>query len=113
MYSSKWFDKVQYIFFKISFFSQLQEKSENINNTSRRSHGNDSKYGFHNGNNESVDELPLPPPPNGGSPQRSYNSPPKNNNNNNTNINNNGPSGPTVPPKIERHKKPSRRYDFT
>ena len=100
-----------------------QEKTENItnNNTSRRSHVSDSKYGFQNTNhgnsaiitnNESVDELPLPPHPNNGSPQRSYNSPTKNgggppptttnNNNNNT------PNGPTIPPKIERHKKPSK-----
>ena len=79
-----------------TFYSQ--EKSESINNTSRRSHGNDSKYGFHhNGNNESVDDLPLPPHPTNGSPQRSYNSPPKN-----------APPGPSIPPKIERHKKPSR-----
>ena len=72
----------------IVFFPQ--EKTENItnNNTSRRSHVSDSKYGFnHTGgngnnhgttNNESLDELPLPPHPSNGSPQRSYNSPTKN-----------------------------------
>ena len=92
----------------------FQEKTENItnnNNTSRRSHVSDSKYGFNHGdratNNESVDELPLPPhPSNNGSPQRSYNSPTKNGQP--TTANNNTPNGPTIPPKIERHKKPSK-----
>ena len=55
----------------------------------------DSKYGFHQTNgssqahNESIDDLPLPPHPTTQTNTRGYN-------------------GPSVPPKIERHKKPNR-----
>ena len=77
------------------------EKSENKTRS-------DSKYGFHhhaqqngsqqpsNGINESIDDLPLPPHPNTQQSNRnSYNSGSTKN-------------GPSVPPKIERHKKPNR-----
>ena len=73
--------------------SQSPEKPDNQN---LKKSQNDSKYGFHNqqnGANESIDDLPLPPHP---TQTRNYSG------------TNGVPSGPSVPPKIERHKKPNR-----
>lgn len=70
----------------------FQEKTDPTN-TSRRSQVSDSKYGFNhqNGHLEGEGQLPTNPQ------QRSFHSPPKTNG-----------VGPSIPPKIERHKKPSK-----
>ncbi len=75
---------------------QIEKKHNPQQQTPEKHERSDSKYGFHNGqNNESVDELPLPPHPTH-SPQRQI-----------SNVNGSA-GGPAVPPKIERHKKPNR-----
>ncbi len=68
---------------------------------------------------DSVDDLPLPPPPNNNnshtspssmSKQRSVSQPPhRDSPPGNSLMSQTGSPGPNVPPKIDRHKKPSRR----